>query len=411
MQDRTAGESDRMSKSAAGDEKLWTKNFMLVVLINLIIFFGFQMLMPTLPVYVEKLGGSESAAGFVIGIFAISAVVIRPFAGRAIDIYGRKGIFLTGLGIFLISVLAYNWMPTVLLLMIFRLIHGFGWGASSTASGTIASDIIPRRRLAEGMGYFGLAGDIAMAVGPAFGLFLTGSRGFPALFFSSGTAILVAMLLAFLITYRPASRVEHKVRTAFFERSAFRPSLVMFFVTMTFGAIVSFLALFAGQLGIANVGLFFTVYAVALMLSRPTLGRLADRRGYDMVIIPGMLAIIAAMLILAQAHAGDHPFTLLLVAAVVYGFGFGAVQPSLQAMTVLNVPFNRRGAANATFYSSFDLGIGLGSGLWGIIVDMSGFNVMYLAAGAAAACALVAYLLIGRRKQDGTGPMEHPIHE
>lgn len=387
-----------IDKANDGEKKLWTKNFVLVILINFIIFFGFQMLMPTLPVYVEKLGGSESAAGLVIGILAISAVFIRPFAGRAIDIYGRKGIFLGGLGVFLISVLAYNWMPTVLLLMIIRLIHGLGWGASSTASGTIASDIIPHKRLAEGMGYFGLAGDIAMAVGPAFGLFLIGSRGFPALFFSSGIAILVAILFGLSVTYQRGRPVEQAVRPAFFEKTAFRPSLVMFFVTMTFGAIVSFLALYATQLGINNVGLFFTLFAIALMLARPTLGRMADKRGYDIVIIPGMLAIFVAMLILSQAQAFVHQYVLLLAAAVIYGFGFGAVQPSLQAMSVRSVPFNRRGAANGTFFSSFDLGIGLGSALWGMVAEHFGYNVMYLAASVAALCALGCYLLIGRRK-------------
>jgi MFS family permease len=401
MMGKTLGGSDRNSpiELTNVDEKLWTKNFVLVVFINFIIFFGFQMLMPTLPVYVEKLGGSQSEAGFVIGIFAISAVVIRPFAGWAIDIYGRKGIFLSGLVIFFVSVLAYNWMPTVLLLMIFRLIHGLGWGGSSTAAGTIATDIIPKKRLAEGMGYYGLAGDIAMAVGPAFGLFLTDSRGFPALFFTSALAIMLAILLGLLITYRPAQSKDHAVRAAFFERQAFRPSLVMFFVTMTFGVIVSFLALFANNLGITNVGIFFTIFAIALMMSRPLFGRLADKKGFDLVVIPGILAIFMAMLILSQARALVHPLMLLLIAAVVYGFGFGAVQPSLQAMTVQNVPFNRRGAANGTFFSAFDLGIGLGSALGGIVADMAGYNVMYMVASIPALCALFFYLLTIRHKK------------
>lgn len=382
--------------------KLWTKNFVLIIITNLITFFGFQMLTPTLPLYVEKLGGSQTEAGFVIGIFAISAVVIRPIAGRGLDLYGRKGIFIIGLGVFLISALAYNWVPTVLSLLILRFIHGFGWGASSTAAGTIASDIIPRKRLAEGMGYFGIAGDIAMAVGPALGLFLTSSRGFPTLFFSSAAAILIAMVLAFLITLRPdnpvAGEVNHGVRPAYFEKTAFRPSLVMFFVTMTFGAIVSFLALYASQLGISNVGLFFTLYALALMISRPLFGRLADKRDNDIIIVSGMLAIFAALIILSQARAVGHPYQMLLLAAVVYGLGFGAVQPSLQAMAVRNISFNRRGAANATFFSAFDLGIGLGSALWGVIAEQSGYNVMYFAASFSALCALGCYMFFRRRR-------------
>lgn len=401
MPEKTERVAEQSPASEAGQERLWTKNFILIILANFIIFFGFQMLMPTIPVYAEKLGGSQSEAGLVMGIFAVSAVLIRPFAGRAIDIYGRKVIFLLGLGVFFISVLAYNWLPTVLLLMAFRLIHGFGWGASSTAAGTIAADTIPRQRLTEGMGYYGLASDIAMAVAPAYGLFLTGRYGFPSLFFSSGAAILMAMVLAFLISYRRVPQTNRAARTVFLEKAAFRPSLLMFFVTLTFGAIVSFLALYASQLGIANIGIFFTFYALALMLSRPLFGRLADRRGFDIVMIPGILAILVAMFLLYRAEAYSQPLTLLLLAAVIYGLGFGAVQPSLQAMAVLNVAFNRRGAANGTFYSAFDLGIGLGSGIGGVIADVWGYSAMYLAATIPAFLALVFYVLVSRRRKTG----------
>lgn len=389
-------------------DKLWTKNFVLIMVINLITFFGFQMLTPTLPLYVEKLGGTQADAGLVIGIFALSAVLIRPVVGQGLDRYGRKGLFITGLGIFLISTLAYNWVPTVLFLLVLRFLQGFGWGALNTAAGTIASDVIPRKRLAEGMGYFGIAGDIAMAVGPALGLFLTGSRGFSSLFFSAAFAVLLAMVLAFLISHRRDNaagsevnnNADNAVRPSYFEKSAVRPSVVMFFVTMTFGAIVSFLALYAAQLGISNAGLFFTLYALALMTSRPLFGRLADKRDNTMIIITGVLLIFAALIILAQVNAAGHPYEMLLLAGIVYGFGFGAVQPSLQAMVVRDLPFNRRGAANAIFFSSFDMGVGLGSVLWGMIAEVSGYNAMYFAASISALCALGCFLLFGRQRKN-----------
>lgn len=379
-------------------EKLWTKDFVLIASINLIIFLGFQMLMPTLPVYVMKLGGSESSAGLVMGVFAVSSVLIRPFAGRAIDTYGRKGIFLVGLIVFVLSVLAYNWLPSVMILMLFRFIHGFGWGASSTAAGTIAADVIPKKRLAEGMGYYGLASTLSMAVAPALGLFLITRFNFTALFFSSASATIIATLLALLITYQRVTQPDLpatiKTKPVLFEKSAFRPSLVIFFITMTYGAIVSFLALYAAQLGIANIGPFFTVYAITLMIIRPLFGRLADKKGFDIVMIPGILCILTTMLLLAKAQSLE----LLLIAAVVYGVGFGAVQPSLQAMAVMNVPFNRRGAANGTLYSAFDLGIGLGSVVWGAVAEASSYSMMYLWAALPALIALILYITLGRRK-------------
>lgn len=374
--------------------KLWTRNFILIALINLVIFLGFQMLMPTLPFYVTYIGGSNAAAGLVIGVFAVSSVLVRPFAGKAIDTYGRKGVFLLGLGVFLASVLIYNWISLVAVLMFFRFIHGLGWGASSTAAGTIAADVIPKQRLAEGMSFYGLASNIAMAVAPALGLYLIQQYGFSTLFFASASASALALTLALFIRYQRTPQDSTKTKSALFEKSAFRPSLIIFFVTMTYGAIVSFLALYAKQLGIANIGPFFTVYALTLIIVRPVFGKVADRRGYNIVMIPGLLAVFVTMLLIANSQA----LGLLIVAAVIYGIGFGAVQPTLQAMTVKNVPFNRRGAANGTFYSAFDLGIGLGSGIWGTIAQTFGYSQMYLLASVPALIAFILYLTLGRQR-------------
>ncbi|MDI6812175.1 MAG: MFS transporter [Desulfitobacteriaceae bacterium] len=379
--------------SNAALPKLWTRDFILIALINLIIFLGFQMLMPTLPFFVTYLGGSNAAAGLVIGVFAVSSVLIRPFAGKAIDTYGRKGVFLLGLVVFLMSVLAYHWLASIVVLMLFRFIHGLGWGASSTAGGTIAADVIPKKRLAEGMSFYGLASNLSMAIGPALGLYLIQRYSFGALFFSSASTVVLALLFALVIHYQKTPPNSAKVKASLFEKSAFRPSLIIFFVTMTYGAIVSFLALYTKELGIGNIGPFFTVYALTLIVVRPVFGKVADRRGYNIVMIPGLLAVLVTMILISKSQA----LGLLLTAAVIYGIGFGAVQPTLQAMAVQNVPFNRRGAANGTFYSAFDLGIGLGSGIWGTVAQFFGYSQMYLWAAVPAIIAFILYLTQGRQ--------------
>ena len=154
------------------------------------------------------------------------------------------------------------------------------------------------------------------------------------------------------------------------------PGLTVLFVTMTYGAIVSFIALYAGQRGIENVGPFFTVYAAALFFSRPYFGRLTDHKGYAVAVIPGILGICVAMagLYLAQ--------TLLVfcMAGFVYGLGFGAVQSALMAKAVRDVPPARRGAANGTFFMGFDIGIGAGAILWGAIAEITGYQTIYLLA-------------------------------
>lgn len=373
-------------------EKLWTRNFILICFSNLATFMGFQMLMPTLPVYVDFLGGKESEIGLVVGFFTISAVLIRPLAGIAVDTYGRKGIYLLGLLVFTFSCLSYNWTYTIPLLLLVRFLHGFGWGTSSTAAGTVAADIIPKQRLGEGMGYYGLAGTVAMAVAPATGLYLVNEYSFPVLFFTSTGLAATAFLLGALIHYRKMPPRQAGEKIALFERKAFRPSLVIFFVTMSYGSVVSFIALYAGEKGIANIGIFFTVYAVTLAVTRPLAGILLDRKGYDVVVIPGMLAITVAMFLLSRAEF----LGMFLLAGVFYGIGFGSVQPSMQALTVRNVAFHRRGAANGTFFSAFDSGIATGALLWGAVSQAVGYAQMYLWTTIPVLVALILYRVSGR---------------
>lgn len=356
------------------EERLWTKDFILITIISLFTFLGFQMLLPTLPVYAKSLGGTDAHAGLVIGIFTFSAVLIRPFTGYALDVYGRRGIFFIGMLIFAACVFGYMWVPSLLILLLLRFMHGFGWGLTSTASSTIAADVIPKARMGEGMGYYGLAATLSMALAPAFGLFIISRYDFNILFLLSTFMVIIAIILAFFIRYHTVSKPPTKFNLI--EKDALGPSLVIFFITMTYGAVVSFLAIYAGELGISNVGLFFTIYAIALAISRPIAGRLSDKKGFDIVVIPGIILIIIAMFLL---YSADN-LSWFLIAGVVYGLGFGAVQPSLQALAIIATSPEKRGGANATFFTGFDLGIGLSSIMWGIIAGAIGYSLMYLCA-------------------------------
>lgn len=402
-------------------EPLWTRDFILVSLSNLAVFAGFQMLMPTMPVYVKFLGGRETAMGLVIGFFTLSAVGVRPFVGWALDTVGRRAVFLFGLAVFVISALSYRWAPSLAVLLGIRLFHGFGWGFSTTAAGTVAADVIPKTRLGEGMGFFGLASTLAMAVAPALGLFLIAAFSFDVLFRTSAALALAALALASLIRYdryretvpggqtpRPQPTALAAVdepelkaprpspernKPAFFEPRAVPPGLVMLLTNTTYGAVVTFLALYALERGITNIGPFFTVYALTLALTRPLAGWLLDRRGFTAVVVPGLAFVAAAMPLLSQAYR----LWMFLGTAVLCGLGFGAIQPAMQALAVRGLPAYRRGAANGTFYMGFDLGIGAGAILWGAVSQAIGYSGMYLVAALPTGLALVAYLTIGRR--------------
>lgn len=373
---------------AAPRPVLWTPNFILVCLYALIIFISFQMLMPTIPVYVKQLGGSDLMVGLVVGAFTVSALAVRPWIGIGLDRYGRKLIWLIGTAVFVLAVLGYIWALTIPLLMLVRVMHGFGWGAVTTSSATAIADIVPLPRRGEGMGYFGLGATLGMVVGPALGFFIINDHSFNTLFlFSAGLAV-VALLIAGG-TPLPAVRLNSEgVKPALLEPTALLPSLTMLFITTAYGGIVTFIALFGMQHGILNVGFFFTIYAITVMVIRPGCGLLYDRRGPRVVVIPGMLVLATGVFVLAQA-ASVLGFA---VAAVICGLGMGATHPTLQALAVAKCAPNRRGAASATFSSAFDLGIAIGALALGGVVQILGYQAMYNICGAVVLAGLVVYL-------------------
>ena len=373
--------------------RLWTRSYVVIILVSLFTFLGFQMLLPTLPVYAKRLGASDAEAGLVIGIFAFSALLVRPLTGYALDRWGRKVILLSGLAIFTLSVISYHWALTLMLLLTIRFIHGIGWGICSTSSSTVATDIIPKSRIGEGMGYYGLAGTISMATGPAIGLWIVSWLDFGALFNTASVMVVVAIIFAAVIRY-PVVPLASSKTFVLWEKSALPSATVMFFLTMTYGSIVSFLALYAAQNGIANIGPFFTGYALALLVTRPLAGKLSDRIGHTIIIVPGILCVVAAMILLAYANT----LPWFIAAAVMYGLGLGLAMPSLQALAVIFTPPDRRGAANGTFFTGFDLGLSVGSVLWGAVAEVTGYSLMYLWTTLPAFISLSVYLYVRHKK-------------
>lgn len=384
---------------------LWTKPFVLVTTVNLLLFFGFQLLLPTLPVYVKGMGGDDVVIGWVTGLFTISALLIRPVAGAALDRFGRKWLFIGGLGTFILITAAYSYLPTIGLILLFRFLHGFGWGVASTASNTIASDIIPKKRFGEGMAFFTLASNLAMAIAPAVGLYVLHAINFRTVSHVSALLVGGSFLLAFVVRYKNVKAeidIQKQVvrPIAFVEKSSIRPSLVIFFVTITYGAINSFLSLYASKQGIENIGIFFTVYAISMLISRPGFGLLVDKKGISVAVIPGMLFVILAMFTLFLAN----DLTMFLVSAAIYGVGFGATQTSLQTMAVMDAPRDRLGVANSTFFTGFDSGIGIGSIVLGVVAKYLGYSLMYLISAAFVVIALLLYVGFAvRKKANNTG--------
>ncbi|WML42661.1 MFS transporter [Neobacillus sp. PS3-40] len=381
---------EQMMKDSSKD-KIWTKDFVLILFANFFIFLGFQMTLPTIPLFVEKLGGNDQLIGFVVGIFTFSALLIRPYAGHALESKGRAFVYLLGLSIFVFSVGSYGFAMSILFLFIMRIVQGAGWGLSTTASGTIATDFIPPNRRGEGMGYFGLSGNIAMAFGPSLGLALTSKISFSLFFFICAGLGFAALLFSSKIKFKKVIQKPIKSgagKSGLYEKSALQPSILLFFLTTTFGGIAAFLPLYTAQKHISGIQWYFLLYALAVMLTRTFAGTWYDKKGHKAVFIPGTLFIFVAMILLAWLPNSPIMYT----AAILYGLGFGTVQPALQAWSVEKAPINRKGMANATFYSFFDLGVGIGAMVFGQIGHMLGYSSIYKTSAISVIISMLIYL-------------------
>lgn len=359
---------------------MFTRDFSLAILANLFSFASMYVLLATLPLYVVAIGGTVSDAGVVLACFTLSAVVVRPVVGRLSDRRAKKAIMLGGAVILAVSSLLYAPVHSVPLLMAVRVFHGVGWAAFGTAASALAADLAPLSRRGEAMGYFGVGMNVAMAIGPALGVFLVGWAGYGSLFLTAmvlGAA--AALTTAGIAEPRraPGQGALQRGWRSFILPSALFPSAVLFTNALTYASVVALLPLFADEAGLGNPGLFFTVFSVVVLVLRGPLGRASDRRGRVAVVAPGLSVTFVALLVLSQAQST----TTMLVVAVLYAVGVGAAQPTLMAMTVDRAGPQERGAAMGTYTTAMDLGIGVGSVVWGVVAQSLGFGAMYVAAG------------------------------
>ena len=372
--------------------KLFTADFVLLCVGSIFFYFSFHMLLPTLPTYILKLGGDERQVGLIIGAFATSALLCRLPIGWLLDRSGAtKGLIVAGTLLFLASSILYGFARTVLAVLAIRFLHGAGMGAYNTASSTLAAHITPVRRRGEGLGIFGMASNLSMAVGPAAGVAILGANSYSLLFGASAAAALIGVALALPLRNHSSfeSHATHRRRGAFYSREALFPSAVIFLACLTYGVMVSFLPLFAIERELGNAGLFFLPFAVSVAAARAPAGRLSDRYGRAALIAPGMALVAGAMALLSHTHA----LCTLMTAAVIYGVGFACAHSPLMALAVDRTPPNERGIAMGTFTAAWELGIAGGSVFSGYLLAATSFETMFLAAAAAAVLGGVVFTI------------------
>jgi MFS family permease len=375
-------------------DHLFTKAFILVIIANFANAVGAQMASSILPVYVVSLGSSEFLAGIVTGMLALTALLLRPFVGWLVDAWRRRPMVLIGTGCYTLANLLYATFASWPMLLISRVVHGFGLSNYTTASSAFVADIAPPRRRAEAMGFYSVVMDIGLLGGPALAFFLVQYTGLQHIFFLTAALSCIAFLISIPVREHRPVRVgplpPWKLNTGLVAKPALPAAWIAFCMGMGLGPIMAFIAIYAREKGIGNPGLFFTIQAIALMFSRTFSGHLADRRGRVYVIVPGLICMAIGFLTLPFVHS----MLSLMLSAVFLGVGFGTSQPATMALTVDLVSLNQRGMAVSTYFVGFDSGIALGSFAAGAFATRFGFNMVWIAS---AVCVLSG--LLGIRKK------------
>lgn len=336
---------------------------------------AFQGLNVSLPVYIDELGGSPSHAGLAMAALTVAAVIIRPFAGWALDRYGRKSIFVGGLLLFLLPSVVYIFMVPFSVLLMLRFVQGFGWGITHTTAGTVASDIVPPLRMGEGMGTFSVTGSISSALAPLIILWAINQFSFRTAFVVIALLIVTSIMFSQAVKYPQLEAYPQKLKLELFSTKALQPALVILLMTTAQGSVLSFLALFARERGISNPGLFFAFMGITAFFSRPVSGKLLDRmgqRGFDLAVIIAVPLVAMSLWIVALTNASWY----LAVSGAIYGIGSGIITSSMLAMLIVMLP-GKRGLANAMYGTFLDTGVAVGSILWGIVASSVGYQAMF----------------------------------
>lgn len=355
---------------------LVTRKFLLLCTAAFFQMFSFQLLLPVVPLYLLDIGGTESQVGLLFGITAGSALLLRPLTGWIADRYGRKPLFLVGNIGFLISMALYPLARSLFPLLAVRSFQGAGLSATSTAGSTMVADLAPSTRRAEAMGIYGVAINIASALAPLLGATLAIGIGFNAVFLVGGLIAGVGIFFSWILREPTRPQDASPPHFSLVSRDAFFPAAIAICVFVPIGVVLSYVAVFADREGLGNPGLFFLPYSVTLVFVRLLAGRISDRYGRVPVLFPALIALIAALVVMAAA---EHVLVLLL-GAVLLGIGFGTAHPTILAMVVDRAPAGRQGTSMSTLIGSFDLGIGGGSMVAGVLVATAGLRGIFLLA-------------------------------
>lgn len=380
------------AENRAGKEKIITSAFVLLTAALLLGVTSMTSLLAILPLYLKAMGGDEASAGIANSIFTVFAILPRPVIGKYIDQLGRKSFLLSGMIVFSAAAFFYPLMESLVAVYIMRAFQGMGWGAFFVSCYALASDIMPVSRRTEALGYFSSAPPLGIALGPLFGGTVLRFFDFHYAFLASGVIASAALIMTACAKEPPWVKKE-AAPLELYSRYALRPSLNIFLIAITMGAVITFIPLMGEVREIANIGMFFTFYGIIVVALRPLGGKAADRYGYFVILMPSLVCLCASLTFLAFTHT----FFTLVLSAVLFGLGLSMTFPVLMSWCLDTSPVHEKGRALATFTSAIDLGIGTGSLGLGFVLVRTGYTAIYLIC----AAVIVASLLyvLGQKEQ------------
>jgi MFS family permease len=376
-------------------QKIISREFILVFFAQVALAFVFQLLIPTFPIYLSRLGSTDVEIGVLVGVFGFTSVALRPFVGKALAKTSEKTFMLGGALLHAFTAVGYLLAPPFWPVFMVRALQGIGFAFFHTASITLIAHMGSGSRRGQIITYFTVAMNIAGALAPPLGMFLINHFSFTVLFLVCGGLSLLSLLLAGRLNRRQVDQPqEPSVEEGFFlSRKALPPSIISGFALFTWGALSAFFPLYAIDHGMTNPGLFFTTVAVVLILGRALGGRILDLYSKEKIILPCIVTGFVSMFILAFSNS----LPMFITVAVIWGAGQAFLMPSL-TIYALEHSGCSAGQAMGTFMAVSDMGIFLGPLTMGIVVQSTGYRTMFLCLAIMNVINLVYFRFFARHK-------------
>ena len=374
-------------------ERLWNRSYCKVMVANFTLFFAFYILTPLLPLYLsEHFGATKDVIGLVLSGYTITALLFRPFSGYVVDAFPRKAVLMISFGAFAIFFAGYLAASTLLLFTIVRTLHGGPFGALTVSNSTVAIDVLPSSRRTEGIGYYGLSNNLAMAIAPTIGIFIYKyTQSFELLFWLALVVACAGWIVDATVRLDAKAIVKNKSKFSwdrFFLVRGWLLGLNMVAFGFSFGVLSNYLAIYGKEvMGITGgTGTYFMLCSVGLILSRLQggkalrNGRVTHNAGEGMVISLVGYTLFVLMPTLAQCSMVNVQWSMILGyygSALLIGLGNGHMWPAFQNMTINVAHNNQRGTANSTILISWDIGMGLGILVGGVVSELLGYSAAF----------------------------------